>query len=191
MTGKSEVEKFLDGAGEVMLTGFGVVMSKDTYAASIGYSPDVKPLSVTARFNQGEWWRTRDGRWLRVVEMEPGHRYNTAAMLMRTAHIQAGRYAWGFAGMVAEHDGGDMAHESLERALDEIVEQIGGDPQGWLRGTVLYKALTAGLTVQGDGTRPWQAEKRDPVTGEPCKVPPRFVPVCRLDDCGCSGEAHP
>ena len=177
--------------GAVVVDGAAVVMTRESYAASIGYNPDGKPMSVVARFDQGEWWRTRDGRWLRIAEMSAGHRYNAAAMLMRGAPLHAFRYAGGFAGEVAAHDGGEMAHDSLERLLDAVNNQAVNDPGGWLRSTALYTALTAGLTVQGDGTRPWQAEGRDPVTGEPCEVPPRLVPVCPLDDCGCSGEAHP
>jgi len=189
VTGKNSVEGFLDSGG--VISGGPTIMSRATYAASIGYSPDGKPLSVTARFTQGEWWRTRDGRWLRIAEMSAGHRYNTAAMLMRGAALHAFRYAWGFADEVDAHDGGEVAHSSLERALDEVNEQSINDPLGWLRETSLYKALTAGLTVQGHGTRPWQAEGRDPVTGEPCEVPPPFKRVCEIPACGCSGEEHP
>jgi hypothetical protein len=174
----------------VMATDGGRIMTREYAEALAGYR-DGKPMSVTARFGQGEWWRTQDGRWLRIAEMSAGHRYNTAAMLMRSAQHHAFRYAWGFGGEVAAHDGGDMAHESLERLEDEAYRQAAEDPRGWLRGTALYRALTAGLTIQSDGLLPWQAWGRDPVTGEPCEVPPRFEPVCEIPACGCSGKAHP
>lgn len=60
----------------------------------------------------------------------------------------------------------------------------------WLRETPLYRALTAGLTIQGDGAEPWQKTGRDPVTGEVTEVPPRRVRVCMDSSCGCSGEEH-
>jgi hypothetical protein len=182
-------EAFLDRGG-VIGDGGATIMSRATYFQSIGLSPDGKPLSVTARFDQGEWWRTRDGRWLRIAEMEPGHRYNTAAMLMRTAPMQAFRYAMGWAGIADGHDGGDMAHDALERIADDVSRRAVADPRGWLRETALYRALTAGLKVKGDGTGSWQTTGRDPVTGKKTKVPPRLPKVCPLNDCGCSGEAH-
>lgn len=181
-------EKFLDDGG-VIFEGGGTVMSRETYARSIGIV-NGKPVSVTARFDQGEWWRKKTGDWVRIADMSPGHRYNTAAMLMRSAEVHGFHYVMGFAGTVDAHDGGDMAHESLERMLDDLIRQTDKDPRGWLRETSLYKALTAGLSVQDDGTKPWQANGRDPVTGEPCEVPPPYTRVCEVPDCGCSGEAH-
>lgn len=181
----------LDRTG-VLDLGDSVVMTRAAYAQSIGYSDDFKPMSITARFSQGEWWRRQTGQWVRIAEMSAGHRYNTAAMLMRGATVHAFRYVRGFASEVDQHDGGEMAHESLERALDELNEQAIRDPQEWLRGTTLYRALTKGLTVIGSGTDPWQHTGRDPVTGEPTEVPPAMDRhlVCQLDDCGCSGKAH-
>lgn len=179
-----------DRTGTVVTSAGATVMTRAAYASSIGYNAYGKPMSVTARFDQREWWLTKDGRWLRIAEMEPGHRYNTAAMLLRTARLHAFRYAWGFAGEVGAHDGGEMAHDALERMSDEITRRSVNDPHGWLRGTALYQALTAGLTIQGDGMRPWQAEKRDPATGEPCEVPPPRARVCAIPACGCSGSEH-
>jgi hypothetical protein len=177
-----------DGA---MAVDGGVVMTREYAEALAGYR-DGKPMNIVSRFDQREWWLTKDGRWLRIAEMEPGYRYNAAAMLMRSAPRQAFGYAMSFAGMVDAHDGDDMAHDALERMAEETWSKIDDDAEGWLRETALYQALTAGLTIQGDGTRPWQAEKRDPVTGETCAVPlPRLPEVCMIPDCGCSGLAHP
>lgn len=182
-------EDALKRAGAIYTDG-ATVMTRAAYAESIGYSADSKPLSVTARFSQGTWWRRVNGSWVRIAEMDPGHRYNTAAMLMRGAPHHAFRYAWGFAGEVTAHDGGEMAHDALERALDQLTSQAIRDPREWLKGTALYKALTAGLVIQGDGSEPWNQTGRDPVTGEPCEVPPRLAKVCEIPGCGCSGEAH-
>jgi hypothetical protein len=175
--------------GAIIVDGMAVVMTREAYAELIGYRAS-KPLSLTARFAQGTWWRMKTGEWRQISDMTPGHRYNTAAMLMRTAENLALRHAFAFAGVVDEHDGGDMAHASLEGIADDLAVQAVVDPRGWLRETALYKALTAGLTITGDGTEPWQKTGRDPVTGEPTEVPPIMTRVCEIPACGCSGEAH-
>ena len=175
--------------------GNAVVMTHDAYAASIGLTPDGKPLSVTARFDQGTWWRTKDDRWLRIADMDETHRYNTAAMLMRNVRHHAFAYSLGWAQIAGGHDGGDMAHESLERISDEISEQTVRDPQEWLRGTTLYKALTAGLPTKpeklaklAERAGHWSTcPKRTDLADRTCTCP---RPVCRDSSCGCSGEAH-
>jgi hypothetical protein len=186
--GKNSMEEFLDGGG--VISGGATIMGRETYLLSIGYSKDGKPLSVTARFDQGEWWQRKTGEWARIAEMSPGHRYNTAAMLMRNAAGHAFAFAWGMSIEAGAHDGGDMAQDALDDLAAEAHQNAITDPRGWLRGTTLYKALTAGLTIQGDGTEPWQKTGRDPVTGEPCEVPPPMVRGCEIPGCGCSGEAH-
>jgi hypothetical protein len=172
----------------------GRVMTRDAYAASIGHTADGKPLSVTARFDQGTWWRTKDDRWLRIADMDETHRYNTAAMLMRHAGRHAFAYSLGWDITVAEHDGGDMAHESLERIADEIRDQI-RDPQEWLRGTALYRALTAGFPTKRKALKRlaeraghWSTcPKRTDLSAKTCTCP---RPVFMDSSCGCSGEAH-
>ena len=111
---------------------------------------DRRPATERDYFAQKTWWRNRAGEFIKVSEMSQGHRYNSAAMLMRN----------------------------------------NPDAREVLRVTALYRALVDGLTIQGDGTEPWQKAGRDPVTGEPCEVPPPMVRVCEIPDCGCSGEAH-
>jgi len=184
-------EKEIVDAGGVVTSQGGTIMSRETYARSIGIV-NGKPVSVGARFDQGEWWLQKSGAWIRVADMSPGHRYNTAAMLMRTARVHAFRYAWDFAGQVSAHDGGDMAHAALERLLDDLNEQSATNPRKWLRSTTLYRALTAGLAVRGDGTEPWQKTGLDPVAGEAREVAPyvHLAPVCEIPAYGCSGEAH-
>lgn len=167
------------------------IMDRDTYAASIGLDPDGKPRWVTRFFEQGEWWQQRSGEWIRTADMSPSHRYNSAAMLMRAARHHAHRYVLALGIEVALHDGGDMAHQAMARIVDEVEEIVDRNPKTWLRGTTLYRALTAGLTVHGNGTEPWQKTGRDPVTGEETEVPPPMIRICEIPDCYCSGEAHP
>lgn len=154
-------------------------------------APQDAPRTLADMLDQDVWWRQKSGTWIKVADMSPGHRYNTAAMILRAAGAYAFRYVMQFAGEVGAHDGGEMAHESLERELDMLHEKAVNNPQGWMRETRLYKALTAGLTIHGDGTEPWQKTHRDPVTGtERGDVPPPMTQACEIPACGCSGEAH-
>lgn len=165
-----------DQTGMTVMDGAAVVVTEQAYERSIGYR-DGKPVSVIARFDQRKWWRRQDDSWVRIADMSPGHRYNTAAMLMRNAAHHAHVYSWALSGKVAAHDGGDMAHDALERMADEVTRQSISDPRGWLRGCAIYQALTAGLTVRGEGAAPWQQD------GGPN--------MCEVAGCRCSGEAHP
>jgi hypothetical protein len=106
-------------------------------------TPDGRMLTLAAKFRQGEWWRTKDGQWLRITEMEERHRRNTAAMLLR----MAGRYAE----VVAWSEFGDLSGPFGD-APDDVVDDVlreqsarGRDPQAWITGTPLYRALTDGL----------------------------------------------
>lgn len=188
-------EEAVDRGGIGIIDGMAVVMTRDAYAASIGYSPDGKPLSVTARFDQSEWWRTKAGEWLRIADMDETHRFNTAAMLMRNATRHAVAYAFSFGGVVAGHDGGDMAHDALEAIEDELNHQVNDDPAGWLRETALYRALTAGLPTKPKKLAKIAARarhysdcpRRADLKAETCTCP---TPICMDSSCGCSGEAH-
>lgn len=141
---------------------------------SAATSPDGTVLDTpSAMLGQGEWWRRRTGEWIRIADMSPGHRYNTAALVMRGAGQNAVMLAREMAGYAAGHDGGDMAQASLDQAAYDAQLLALTDPQRAIRESMLYRTLTAGLTIQGSGTEPWQKTGRDPVTGEPC-----------------SGEAH-
>lgn len=153
-------------------------------------TPDGMVYTVLTQFDQGEWWLQKSGRFVRIKDMGPGHRYNTAAMLLRGAPSAAWRYSAAFEVQVSLHDGGEVAHSSLERVAAGVERRCSEDPHGWMRTTKLYRALTAGLTIQGDGTQPWQKTGRDAVTGEPTEVPPVYTRVCEIPACGCSGEAH-
>jgi hypothetical protein len=86
-----------------------------------------RPQTAVQMIGQSEWWQRKTGEWAKIAEMSAGHRYNTAAMLLRNNPLSS----------------------------------------NLVRGSTLYKALTVGLVIQGDGTEPWQKAGRDPVTGEP------------------------
>lgn len=141
-----------------------------------------QPRGVRELFDQGAWWRQKDGTWIRVADMADSHRGNTARMLLRRAARHAFAYSFGLlhevnlmqSGPLAL--GGDMSLESLDRLLDETAQETSDDPHGWLTRTALFRALTDGLT--GDDAR-----GLDP-TDHP-------GPVCMIPDCECSGEAHP
>lgn len=118
-------------------------------------TPDGTVIPTTvALLRQDVWWRRQTGEWVRIAEMSPGHRYNTAALLMRSASTYA------------SHDGGGMAQDALEAVEADAVGRAFDDPAGVLRETALYQALIAGLTIVGDGTEPHQKTGRNPVTGE-------------------------
>lgn len=139
---------------------------------------------------QGDWWRRQSGEWVRIAEMNPGHRYNTAAMLMRSAHMYAYAIARDAALDAGSYRGGDMAQESLDWIADHAARQAIEDPADVLRETTLYQALTAGLTIHGDGTDPHQKTGRNPETGDPEEKPPPMTQVCKIPACGCSGLEH-
>jgi hypothetical protein len=164
----------------------------EVIAARRATTPDGTVIRSTVDLlHQGNWWRRQNGEWVRIAEMNPGHRYNTAAMLMRNARVYAGMVADRCLIEASEHDGGNMAQDRLDRIADHAFRQANEDPADVLRETTLYQALTVGLTIHGGGTEPHQKTGRDPVTSEPCEVPPPMPRVCEIPDCGCSGEAHP
>jgi hypothetical protein len=141
-------------------------------------TPDGRVLdTASAMLGQGEWWRRKTGEWARIADMSPGHRYNTAALVMRNATGHALAIASEAIFYADTHDGGDGAQSALDRVASKAQHIALNDPQRAVRESVLYRALTAGLTVQGDGTQPWQKTGGDP--------------MCEIPACGCSGEAHP
>jgi hypothetical protein len=66
-------------------------------------------------FYQAETWTTRDGRTLRLEEMAPGHRENLLRYLRRNIKGLRFKLELYWLVQVANHDGGDMAHDALER----------------------------------------------------------------------------
>jgi len=129
-----------------------------------------KPVSIRVRFDQGEWWRTKDGTWLRIADMEPSHRGNTARMLLRGAAGHAFRY--GMADALEVSAGPWEVPEEVQVDMERNNDERLADPAGWLRSTKLFKALTARLT------------------GDDARMPDPLPPVCQIPACGCSGKAH-
>lgn len=106
-------------------------------------TPDGKVLTLRAKLEQGTWWRTKQGEWLRVAEMRERHRRNTAAMLLRGAAAYAELVAWSELGLLAGPFG-DAPKDVVDMMFreQEIRDQ---DPEAWMRGTVLYRALLDGI----------------------------------------------
>lgn len=98
------------------------------------------PERLRERLNQGEWWRTKQGQWLRIADMQPSHRRNTAAMLLRNATAYEFRYDMDelmfLGGNVSEH-----AEDAIMEAQARRME----NPHRWIRETKLYQALLDGL----------------------------------------------
>lgn len=91
-----------------------------------------KPLTVYALFHQATWWQTRDGRWLRIADMDPRHRDNLLPFLER--HMD--RY-YGRAYADARHEFRNIDGPSYGRAMSEFT--FGA--RHWLNSTELVKAL--------------------------------------------------
>lgn len=102
-------------------------------------------VDVTPSFlDQGEWWRTRDGRDIRVADMELSHVQNLIAYLHR--------HAWRFHYATCMREGadlmgplgprGEIASYHAEQGWEELLHQ---DPNEWLDETELLKALRARL----------------------------------------------
>lgn len=126
--------------------------------------------------HQSEWWRPRNGRLVRIADMDPHWRHNTANMLLRTAWHHANQEGFVLLKFASGPLGpsGDMAVSALEREVDELY----GDPEGWMIHTKLYQALTTGLPdgealeVLQEQARHWPTcPCRSDVDGE-CACPP-------------------
>jgi len=145
-----------------------------------------RPLGWSGLFGQGEWWKTRDGRWIKVADMEESHRANTVRFLARRARGYADRVAFGLVLSV-----GDAPEDVVDAVLGEQ-EEMRRNPGKWIVGTALYRALAAGLP------EPWGDELETvPAADHPfhglgrtCSMPVEGVG----DDfirCGRLGDEHP
>lgn len=97
--------------------------------------------------NQGDWWQPKPpAKPVRIADMEPEWRYNATRWLLRRAPYFADRYSWGMlaSGLGPLGPSGDAACDAFEAAMAEL-DREQEDPQRWIRGTVLYQALIAGL----------------------------------------------
>ena len=98
---------------------------------------------------QDEIWITRDGRVLRLEDMEPSHRRNTLRMLERRAdsyNILAFRRYFMFP--LGGGPSGDMANDAFDQAMDEFIEE---HPRDWLSKQPLVRRLRA--LVEDDNAR--------------------------------------
>lgn len=87
--------------------------------------------------HQDKEWVTRDGRRLALEEMTPRHRANTLAMLRRSAAVLEWNDAVTRVLPMAGPDMGDQA----QLAFDQVLDQRGEDPLGWLETTALVSRL--------------------------------------------------
>lgn len=100
-----------------------------------------KPRTWAAMVDQSEWWRTKDGTWVRIADMAESHRHNTARFILRRAariEFQISLSDLAFA---------DATHFGVNArdALENMHSDRASDPARWLRGTVLYRALAVGM----------------------------------------------
>lgn len=98
-----------------------------------------RPTSYRASFDQGVWWKTRDSGWIRIADMQASHRANTARFLERRAGSIVFNLSMSELAMMS--DAPDDVVDSWIHEDDDKVK----DPVGWLRGTVIYRALVDGL----------------------------------------------
>lgn len=158
--------------------------------------------------NQGEVWVPNGRPPLPIAEMDIRWRRNAAAWLQRRAEGLIWSYTMGelaqmsaksFRAVIAEVGGvavecgscsmfdlmGEHAADAFEHEQDARFK----DPVDWLRGTELFRALVTAPCCKGTGMADYAAV---PCPAPDCPVPPRpLPPVCRIPDCGCTGEAHP
>jgi hypothetical protein len=106
-------------------------------------------------YAQDEWWLTKDSGWIRIADMAPSHRANTVRFLeRRAAHI---------ADKVTESEIwslGDAPADVMDSVLAEARTRR-ANPLAWLQGTALYRALDAGVELDGI---PDDLEPVDPAT---------------------------
>lgn len=99
------------------------------------------PRTLRRLFAQGEWWKDRAGEWHRIAEMEPRYRANVARLIVR--HAAGYEQAVAFGELALFHD---APEDVVDWWMNEVDDRA-RDPQAWITGTALYRALTAGLAV--------------------------------------------
>lgn len=128
-------------------------------------APRPKPvhsgLPVYPYLNQGDrWYPKPPAAPVRIADMDATWRYNAARFLLRAARSLAWRYGFGELALLSGPFGpqGDMATMGAEEELVRADKFRLDDPQGWMRTTALYQALTAGLP--GDPSRLYRLAQR-------------------------------
>lgn len=94
---------------------------------------------------RGTVWRTKEGLELTVDEMEPSHAQNLQRWLERRAllvkiasELEAGCAA-------SDHNGGEMAHDDIEREFEYTLE---AEPMDLLRRLPLYQAIVEKASIR-------------------------------------------
>lgn len=113
----------------------------ETFAAVYGRELLGAGFSILRRL-RGHIWQTQAGQTLTVDQMGLSHVQNLIRWLERRAEIILIAAQVEIACTVVDHNGGEMAHDSLEQAEAELHEMNAMD---YLRSTELYKALQARL----------------------------------------------
>lgn len=91
-------------------------------------------------FNQDKEWAPRPPRErVSIADMDPAWRFNSAAMLLRNAAAYAERYSWGELAMFGD------APDDVQHAMECGDDERRRNPQRWMRGTQLFRALVRGL----------------------------------------------
>lgn len=94
-----------------------------------------RPRRWSALLDQTEWWKTGDGSYIRVAEMEPRHRANTVRWLMRRAGALVD--AMGIQDLPLLYGAPEEAVDAYMREDEERLN----DPEGWMSRTPLVQAL--------------------------------------------------
>lgn len=128
---------------------------------------ETRPERIDDRLRQGEWWRTKEGEWVRIADMAPSHRINTARMLLRKSAGYAEAMRWAEFGIM--HGAPDEVVDSWLNSDDRRT----ANTTAWMASTALHKALVAGLAVQSgvdDGMMAVADAGRAYVIAEPVKA---------------------
>lgn len=142
---------------------------KLTHAVGMKPTPDphifeiVRAPGPDTSLHQAEWWKTREGEYVRLVDMTPTHRANLLALLLRNAKRYIVSAAWEASG----YEGGDHAMDAAEAYANELLdlEHDGGREaqEEWMR----HYPLVARLTELVAADEASAAELRKDVPGTP------------------------
>lgn len=107
-------------------------------------------------FNQGAHWKP-DGRdAVEISTMSATWRFNCMRFLERRADRYARMYSRGCEAEAMWMEvvvNGEMARDSIGRALDDEADEARCNPTSWIVTTPLYRALARGLPVKGAALR--------------------------------------
>lgn len=107
-------------------------------------------------FNQGARWKPDGREAVLIADMPAEWRLNCVRFLERRASRYARVYARGCEAELwhaLNILNGEMARDSIERALDDEADYARTDPTEWITTTPLYLALATGLPVKGKKLR--------------------------------------